>query len=78
MSEEFNFINSYFSVPQSGAAKDCAPGTNEVMTEFPADAVVAMAYIPFQFMGETYEPEKALMNGTLFPELNKPFYGKCV
>lgn len=78
MSEEFNFMNSYFSVPQSGSAIDCTASMNEVMTEFPADAAVAMAYVPFQFMGETYNGEEALMNGTLFPELNKPFYGKCV
>lgn len=40
------------------------------------DMVVAMAYVPWQFFGELYEPDKALMYGTVFPELNKPFYGK--
>ncbi|NBH13208.1 spore coat associated protein CotJA [Lachnospiraceae bacterium] len=37
---------------------------------------IAMAYVPWQFMSETYEPDKALQYGTIFPELNKPFYGK--
>lgn len=37
---------------------------------------VAMAYVPWQFFQETYEPDKALQYGTIFPELNKPFYGK--
>lgn len=39
----------------------------------PDDPQVAMAYVPFQFLGEMYEPEKAFLCGTLFPELNKPF-----
>ncbi len=37
---------------------------------------IAMAYVPWQFFQETYEPDKALQYGTIFPELNKPFYGK--
>lgn len=39
---------------------------------------LAMAYVPFQKLGSTYEQTQALSNGTLFPELFKPFYGnKC-
>ncbi len=41
-----------------------------------AGMAIAMAYVPWQFMHETYEPEKALQCGTIFPELNKPFLGK--
>lgn len=37
---------------------------------------VAMAYVPWQYLNKTYEPEKALMAGTIFPELDKPFTGK--
>ena len=33
----------------------------------------AMAYVPWQFWGQTLELEKALYWGTIFPELNKPF-----
>ncbi len=34
---------------------------------------VAMAYVPWQRWGETYEMGRGLNIGTLFPELNKPF-----
>lgn len=37
---------------------------------------LAMAYIPWQCFSEVYDVDKALMYGTIFPELNKPFYGK--
>lgn len=41
-----------------------------------ADMPIAMAYVPWQFFHETFEPDKALQCGTIFPELSKPFYGK--
>ena len=37
---------------------------------------LTMAYVPMQKYGATYEAENALKNGTLFPELDKPFLGK--
>lgn len=37
---------------------------------------IAMAYVPWQHFNSVYEPDKALMCGTIFPELNKPFLGK--
>ena len=37
---------------------------------------VAMAYVPLQNFGTLYDPEKALIAGTLFPELDKPFVGR--
>lgn len=40
------------------------------------DPVPAMAYVPFQQWGQSYEPERALDEGTLFPVLDKPFYGR--
>ena len=51
---------------------------NCVTTEFPADTVVAMAYVPFQLDKTSYSPEVALREGTLFPILNKPFCGRSV
>ena len=42
----------------------------------PEDPALAMAYIPYQSWGEVYEPERALDAGTLFPDLDKPFYGR--
>lgn len=39
---------------------------------------VGMAYVPWQTFGKTYDPRKALMAGTIFPELDKPFTGSCM
>ena len=36
---------------------------------------VAMAYVPWQTFGRTFDLDHALQTGTIFPELNKPFYG---
>ncbi len=36
---------------------------------------LAMAYVPMQHFKNVYEPDTALQNGTIFPELNKPFMG---
>ena len=33
----------------------------------------AMAYVPWQHSKTTYELDKALETGTIFPELDKPF-----
>ena len=50
----------------------------KVMPHLPEYTVVAMAYVPFQTELVTYTSEAALCNGTLFPELDKKFYGgKC-
>ena len=40
------------------------------------DEPLAMAYVPWQNFGCTYEPAQALQVGTIFPELDKPFYGR--
>lgn len=34
---------------------------------------LTMAYVPMQPYGTAYEPDVALMNGTLFPSIDKPF-----
>ncbi len=39
------------------------------------DMVLAMAYVPIQQLGNTYDAENGLCEGTIFPELNKPFIG---
>ncbi len=36
---------------------------------------VAMAYVPWQYWGNVYEADKAFRQGTIFPELDKPFLG---
>lgn len=49
------------------------------LTRFPKDTVEAMAYVPFQpENAETYTPTQGFATGTMFPSLNKQFYGsKC-
>lgn len=37
---------------------------------------LAMAYVPMQTWGETYEGLKALDVGTIFPDLDMPFCGR--
>ena len=44
----------------------------------PKDITVAMAYLPYQNAVKLYSPEHGIQQGTMFPELNKPFkaYGR--
>ncbi len=49
---------------------------NSTLTPFPCDAALAIAYVHWQELADVYEPMVALKNGTLFPALNKPFYGR--
>ncbi len=37
---------------------------------------IAMTYVPCQHFARTYELDRALTVGTIFPELDKPFTGK--
>ncbi|MBQ8028984.1 MAG: spore coat associated protein CotJA [Clostridia bacterium] len=36
-----------------------------------------MAYVPFQESNDVYSCEKALVRGTIFPVLDKPFLAGC-
>lgn len=38
------------------------------------DSEIAIATVPCQQWSEPYDLAKALKEGTIFPELNKPFY----
>jgi len=42
-----------------------------------SDKPLAMAYVPRQHFREVYECDKALMRGTIFCELDKPFRGSA-
>lgn len=39
------------------------------------DGILAMAFVDMQPLESVYPEATALCNGTLFPNLNKPFYG---
>lgn len=49
-------------------------GSYRLSDDFP----LAMAYVRIQELDKTYQPELALVRGTLYPELDKPFMGKTV
>lgn len=52
------------------------PGARPLMPAFcPEEFPVAMAYVPWQRWNTVYDLERALSTGTIFPELDKPFYG---
>ena len=47
------------------------------MELLPDTPVYAMAYVPFQQeQPKVYSPDQGLVAGTMFPSLDKPFYGK--
>ncbi|MGN0613669.1 MAG: spore coat associated protein CotJA [Porcipelethomonas sp.] len=46
---------------------------DSVKKPFPKDTPLAMAYVPFQQWGRTYDVEKGFERGTVFPELDFPF-----
>jgi hypothetical protein len=37
---------------------------------------LAQAYVPVQIYLNRWDPAKALMMGTIFPELYRPYYGR--
>ena len=49
------------------------------LSPFPSDTAETMAYIPFQqHNSKLYSPAQALEAGTVYPILDKPFFGsKC-
>ena len=60
-----------------GVSCSCAIPTEtvtvrEVVTPSCGDMVLAMAYVPVQHFDTVYETDTAFMQGTLFPELDKP------
>ena len=61
----------------SGARRQERPAPVQ-QTERPAavELPLAMAYVPRQRWNTVYSLEQALAEGTLFPELNKPFCGR--
>ncbi len=56
---------------------DMAPDVPE-MTEstFPPHVSLGMMYVPFQRFENLYDGDKALERGTLFADLDLPFYGR--
>ena len=61
----------------SGQIVDGQPCSDDQRSPLPKAPVVGMAYVPFQQFRATnlYSAEKGLEQGTLFPDLDKPFTG---
>lgn len=55
----------------TNSCNDCSK-TKDTLKGMP----LAMAYVPWQNFSCTYEAMQGLHAGTIFPELEKPFYGK--
>ena len=72
-----NFRNCGVPMQQAAANAPCCPcpPAEGMLPPLPDDPVVTMAYVPFQTEGSVYPIEQALLVGTLFPVLNKPFTG---
>lgn len=71
MNEYKDLFNPYFLTDMSGESDGWKP-----ISALPKDPVTTMSYVPFQEDSSTYEPSEALKRGTLFPDLDKPFYGR--
>jgi len=50
--------------------------SNTVMTPFPKETPIAMAYVPFQMWEKPYDDAVGFVRGTIFPSLDKPFIGE--
>ena len=53
-------------------------GMNRTRRIIDSEYPIAMAYVPWQQWQTTYPLDQALMQGTIFPELDLQFnYGRC-
>lgn len=72
---EMNTGNSMVSPGYDYDYEDCSPDN------YGCDCVeympIAMAYVPWQQWGDVFDGFQGLEAGTIFPELEKPFYGSC-
>lgn len=66
-----NRMVTHRMVTESPAAV-CPCERTVTRTDDCGDMVVAMAYVPWQTLGTVYQSDTAFMQGTLFPELDKP------
>ncbi len=61
-----------YTMPQA-AERGCGCTGRQETPVSREDYVLAMAYVPWQYFTNVYEPDQALEVGTIFPELDKPF-----
>lgn len=76
MKDELNFFEPYGEV--IAASSRNVSNTAKKNPMFLSEPTVTMAYVPMQYMDTLYDSEQGLQNGTIFPQLNKPFKGRSV
>lgn len=67
-----------YTCAQSRCGRNCqsAPMPRKRMPDaMPDNLSLAMAYVPMQQFKNVYELSDGFQQGTIFPELNKPFMG---
>lgn len=63
--------------PGSGEPRSCTNCADACSRQDPLHALpIAMAYVPWQTWRQIYEAETGFLKGTIFQELDKPFFGK--
>jgi len=62
--------------PEPSCPAPCAVDERTACKEIDMDHFpVAMLYVPWQKWCQTYELDRALRSGTIFPDLDRPFRG---
>ena len=62
----------------SGVQPSVCPANKASYLTDPINLPIAMAYVPWQKWRQTYPMDKAVVRGTIFPELDLPFVmGRC-
>lgn len=70
-----NNMRNYMPCNSRGNAGNPRWAEGRRMAQRPEGQVLAMAYVPWQEWRNIYEPGKAIVRGTIFEELDKPFCG---
>ncbi len=70
-----NPYNRQSCCQQPEPVRPAVPPTASGKPGFSDSFPLAMAYVPWQQWNNTYDLDRALMVGTIFPELDKPFCG---
>lgn len=68
--------SAFAAVPAAKAGSEICCALDSSMSAFPAETPVGMAYVPYQKWKNVYEPSVALVRGTVFEDLDKPFLGE--
>ncbi len=70
-------LDAYFVTAANNSNKK-SQSENKFNNTMLKNLPLAMAYVPFQQIEGTYSQDDALKNGTLFPNLDKPFLGRKI